>query len=188
MDSRRIRSPRGAPTPPHGRFGPRQRLTHRRGHVDGPRTQLYHPHPGTWAPIAEGVRALAVHCRFRSFPRVFHAKRLELKTPLGQTKAEELGQRGPSPSAFVWPRGFFRSSRFSAVSRGKRAAKDTVRILKIVRRYSETADHPRCALAARTMLIYVQFNEIVLFTMQHAATRVRRSGRRTLLLGNSIIA
>ena len=52
LDSRRLRSPRGAPTPPHGRFGPRQRLAHRRGHVDGPRTQLYHPHPGTWARTA----------------------------------------------------------------------------------------------------------------------------------------
>ena len=40
MDFGGRRSPRGAPTPPHGRFGPRQRLAHRRGDVDGPRTQL----------------------------------------------------------------------------------------------------------------------------------------------------
>jgi len=38
MDSGGFRSPRGAPTPPHGRFGPHQRSTYRRGHVDGPRT------------------------------------------------------------------------------------------------------------------------------------------------------
>jgi hypothetical protein len=38
----------------HGRFGPRQRLADRRGNVDGPRTQLDHPHPGTWAPTAMG--------------------------------------------------------------------------------------------------------------------------------------
>ena len=54
MDSGGRRLPRVAPTPPHGRFGPRQRLAHRWGHVDGPHTQLYHPHPGTWAPTAVG--------------------------------------------------------------------------------------------------------------------------------------
>jgi hypothetical protein len=54
MDSGGRRSPRGAPTPPHGWFGPRQRSVHHRGHVDGPRTQLYHPHLGTWAPPAVG--------------------------------------------------------------------------------------------------------------------------------------
>ena len=47
MDSGGCRSPRDAPTPPHGRFGPRQRLAHRRGHVDGPCTQLHHPYSGT---------------------------------------------------------------------------------------------------------------------------------------------
>jgi hypothetical protein len=52
MDFGGRRSPRGAPTPPHGRFGPRQRLVHHRGHVGGPCTQLYHPHLGTWAPTA----------------------------------------------------------------------------------------------------------------------------------------
>jgi hypothetical protein len=49
MDSGHLRSPRGPPTPPHGRFGPRQWLAHRRGHVDGPRTQLYHPQSPTLA-------------------------------------------------------------------------------------------------------------------------------------------
>jgi hypothetical protein len=36
-----------------------------------------------------------VHPRFRRFPRVFSKKRLEQKSLKRQTKAEELGARGP---------------------------------------------------------------------------------------------
>ena len=40
--------------------------------------------------ILRGVRALAVHPRFRCFPRVFLEERLDLKSLKGRTKAEEL--------------------------------------------------------------------------------------------------
>ena len=43
----------------------------------------------------EGVRAPAVHPRFRCFAGVFLEKRLDLKSLKGQTKAEELRDRVP---------------------------------------------------------------------------------------------
>jgi hypothetical protein len=41
-----------------------------------------------------------VHPRFRCFPRVFPAKRLEVKSLKKQTKAEELGTRCPQFLSF----------------------------------------------------------------------------------------
>jgi hypothetical protein len=81
-------------------------------------------HPG-WSAVPEYRHTILYNCMIFltvGFGSVFPEKRLELKSPMGQTTAEEEGSV-PISSAFVWPIGLFSSSRFS----GKTEPKPTVK-------------------------------------------------------------
>ena len=98
-----------------------------------------------------GVRALTVHRRSRCFALVFPAKWLDLNSPMDQTKAEELGIRGFKFLSLRLAHRALQIEPFLGRFSSKTCYQKYHTHLKIVWRYSGTADCPGCTLAARTL-------------------------------------